>query len=598
MQRPLVRWLALNGAVHGALLIWLGAQGRPVEWAWLLAWPLLAWCFWDPFVLAPLAKRPRLLLAFGALWGCWLCFSAGYRFYQGTYPDHGTVEFACSEPRYAWLLFKDRLSLGMILGFIAAASATAFALKSLQPVASKARWWRLGAAILALAALNRFVPATTLQPPDTALLMLATQVRARRMGAGGLRRALAREKTPQGPQPPFQVLVLVHESLNADAFDPLLMPKLAARIQSGSILPFNEAFAPAPMTDIALPSLFSGVDPVQGSARYHHEPLLWHRAQAHGMPTALFSVQRFNYYGFPDYLLADGLDRYETQDSAGPPLHENGAAPPLVNDAAADDAALIPWLRAWLDAGRGKSTFTVLHFGATHAPYYQKPGFILFTAADAARLRPEVSVARRADLARYWNAIRYLDEIQDEALQEYARRGLLDHTLVISTSDHGENFHGPARGRLDDVRPQTLHVPLWILAPKAFPAPWVAAMKANGTRLASNLDIAPTLAQALGDPLPEDPQRLGSSLLAPLPEARILFAHNGGEIRRRDPKALSLIWVEGGRIHEWRWHSQEGSFSGSVESGDGELPLELDPAGRSRVQRALSAYPFLNEVHP
>lgn len=598
MSRPLVRWLVLNGLVHGALLLWLGVQATPMEWAWLLAWPLLGWLFWEPFALSPLAKRPKLLAAFGAAWGLWLCFCIGYRFYQGTYPDHGTVEFVCSEPRYGWLLFKERFGVGMALAFLACATASGFALKGLKPSSPKFRWGKLLGAALVLAGLNRFVPATRLQPPDSALLMMATQVRARRIGAGGLRRALAREKTPQGPPPSFQVLILVHESLNSDAFDSGLMPKLAARMHSGQAIAFTESYAPAPMTDVALPSLFSGVDPVQGSARYHHEPLLWHRAKAHGMATALFSVQRFDYYGFPDFLLADGLDRYETQDLAGPPLAANPHPPALVNDAAADDATLLPWLRAWLDAERGKPTFTVLHFGATHAPYFQKPGFTPFTANDVARLRPEVTPSRRADLARYWNAIRYLDEVQDQLLQEYARRGLLDHTLVLSTSDHGENFQGPAHGRLDDVRPETLHVPLWILPPKDAPPAWLAALKANENSLVSNLDLAPTLAQALGDPPSPDAARLGSSLLAPLPSDRTLLAHNGGEIRRRDPGALSLLWMEDGRLHEWRWHSQEGAFSGVVGSGDREEPLNLDAAERARVTRVLASFPFLHEVHP
>ncbi len=598
MSRPLARWLALNGLVHLALLLWLGAHGQAMEWAWLLAWPLLGWLLWEPFALSPLAKRPKLLLLFGAIWGLWLCFCVGYRFYQGAYPDHGTVEFALSEPRYGWLLFKERLSLGMTLAFTACAILGAFAFKGVKAAPTKFRWWKLLGAALLLAGLNRFVPATRLQPPDTALLMMATQVRARRVGAGGLRRALAREKTPQGPPPSFQVLVLVHESLNNDAFDPELMPKLAARIRSGQVLNFTEAFAPAPMTDVALPSLFSGVDPVQGSARYHHEPLLWHRAQAHGMATAVFSVQRFDYYGFPDYLLADGLDRYETQDLAGPPLADNPHPPALVNDAAADDAALLPWLRSWLDQEKGKPAFTVLHFGATHAPYFQKLGFTPFTAADVARLRPDATPSRREDLARYWNAIRYLDEVQDQILQEYARRGLLEHTLVLSTSDHGENFQGPALGRLEDVRPQTLHVPLWILPPQGFSSAWIAALKGNANALASNLDLAPTLAQALGDPLPPDSQRLGASLLAPLPADRTLLAHNGGEIRRRDPGALSLLWSENGRLREWRWHSQEGAFAAIVGPGDREESLTLDPAERARVTRVLAAFPFLREVHP
>lgn len=598
MSSPLPRWLALNGLVHAALLIWLGAPGRPSEWAWLLAWPLLAWCFWEPFVLSPLSKRPRALALFGAAWGLWLCFAIGYRFYQGTYPDHGTVEFTCSELRYAWILFKERLGFGMALGFLAAAAVGAFALRGLKPPAPRWKWIRAVGAILLVAALNRFVPATTLQPPDTALLMMATQVRARRIGAGGLRRALAREQAPKGPAPGFQVLVLVHESLNRDAFDPALMPKLAARFASGRVVPFMEAYAPAPMTDVALPSLFSGVDPVQSSERYHRAPLWWHRAQARGMATALFSVQRLDYYGFPDYLLADGLDRYESQDLAGPPLHANAEAPPLVNDAAADDGALISWLRNWLDAEKGKPTFTVLHFGATHSPYFQKPGFTPFTAADVARLRPDVVASRRNDLARYWNAIRYLDAVQDAALQEYAKRGLLDHTLVISTSDHGENFHGPAKGRLDDLRPQTIEVPLWVQLPIGAPPAWAAALKANAGRLATNLDLAPTLAEALTGAAPPDEGDLGRSLFEPLPEDRTLIAHNGGEIRRRDPKALSLIWMEDGRLREWRWHSQEGIFSGTVVPGGDEQSLNLEAGERARVARVLSTFPFLHEVHP
>ena len=598
MSRPLPRWLALNGLVHAALLLWLGAPGRPAEWAWLLAWPLLGWCFWEPFVLAPLAKRPRALALFGAAWGLWLCFAAGYRFYQGTYPDHGTVEFTCSELGYAWILFKERLGFGMALGFTASALASAFALRGLAPSPSRWKGARALGAILLVAALNRFVPATTLQPPDTALLMMATQVRARRIGAGGLRRALAREQAPQGPAPAFGVLVLVQESLNRDAYDPALMPKLAARFASGRAVPFLEAYAPAPMTDVALPSLFSGVDPAQGSERYHRVPLWWHRARARGMATALFSVQRFDYYGFPDYLLADGLDRFATQDLAGPPLRANPAAPPLVNDAAADDAALLPWLRSWLDAQGGKPAFTVLHFGATHSPYFQKPGFTPFRAEDVARLRPEVAAARRGDLARYWNAIRYLDEVQDEILQAYAQRGLLDHTLVISTSDHGENFHGPAKGRLDDMRPQTLQVPIWVQLPAGAPPAWAAALKANAGRLASNLDLSPTLAEALTGAAPPDEGDLGRSLFEPLPEDRTLIAHNGGEIRRRDPKALSLLWMEDGRLREWRWHSQEGAFPAIVLPGGGEQSLKLEDGERARVARVLAAFPFLREVRP
>ncbi len=69
-------------------------------------------------------------------------------------------------------------------------------------------------------------------------------------------------------------------------------------------------------------------------------------------------------------------------------------------------------------------------------------------------------------LDRYESAIAYLDEQVDGVLRELERRGELERTLVIITSDHGELF-GEHRlyGHGNGLYAQLLHVPLIVLAP-------------------------------------------------------------------------------------------------------------------------------------
>ena len=66
--------------------------------------------------------------------------------------------------------------------------------------------------------------------PDVMALRLLLEFSPRRVGAGGFPRALALDRTPapKGPPPPFNILLLVNESLNADGLDPAFRP--AARL--------------------------------------------------------------------------------------------------------------------------------------------------------------------------------------------------------------------------------------------------------------------------------------------------------------------------------------------------------------------------------
>jgi len=85
------------------------------------------------------------------------------------------------------------------------------------------------------------------------------------------------------------------------------------------------------------------------------------------------------------------------------------------------------------------------------------------------RQRPPAEI--RAELDQYDGAISYLDAELDRLMTSLQSRGLLDNTIVIVTSDHGEQFgehglflHG------NSLYTPLLHVPLLIRFPRGVPA--------------------------------------------------------------------------------------------------------------------------------
>ncbi|HME72709.1 MAG TPA: sulfatase-like hydrolase/transferase [Myxococcota bacterium] len=98
-------------------------------------------------------------------------------------------------------------------------------------------------------------------------------------------------------------------------------------------------------------------------------------------------------------------------------------------------------------------------------------------------------------LADYYDAsVASDDALLNELIQDLDRRGLLDNTLVVVTSDHGENLgeHGGLINHSLSVHQTLLHVPLLVRHPATFPA----GLRYPG--LVSTVSIFPTLLEAAG----------------------------------------------------------------------------------------------------
>jgi arylsulfatase A-like enzyme len=129
--------------------------------------------------------------------------------------------------------------------------------------------------------------------------------------------------------------------------------------------------------------------------------------------------------------------------------------------------------------------------------------------------------------AKYEAAVRYTDEALARLLATIDAPGLRDRTLLVLASDHGEAFgeHGYT-GHGTGLHEEVLRVPLlW----------WAPGLVARGRRvpgLVGLIDVAPTILDLLGLPVP--PELQGTSLApqvrdggTPPPVAeRVLFSEN------------------------------------------------------------------------
>ena len=139
----------------------------------------------------------------------------------------------------------------------------------------------------------------------------------------------------------------------------------------------------------------------------------------------------------------------------------------------------------WLERYRDENFFMYLHYNDPHAPYHPPREYRNIFAYDK---NSRISYEE----AWYDGEIRYLDDNIIDLLDELQALGLDDRTLIILTSDHGEEFgeHGNFRHGATIYQEQ-LRVPLIMKFP-----PLIPAGKSIETAVRS-IDITPTILDIL-----------------------------------------------------------------------------------------------------
>jgi arylsulfatase A-like enzyme len=114
----------------------------------------------------------------------------------------------------------------------------------------------------------------------------------------------------------------------------------------------------------------------------------------------------------------------------------------------------------------------------------------------SAPLRPQNAEQQQNYLNFYGNLIKSSDAYLVQILDTLEEQGLLENTLIIYTSDHGEMgmTHGGMIQKNFNAYEETLRVPLVYSNPKLFSG----AMQSNA--LVSHVDFVPTMASLFGSP--------------------------------------------------------------------------------------------------
>ncbi len=283
------------------------------------------------------------------------------------------------------------------------------------------------------------------------------------------------------------------------------------RIAEGSRR-FTRAWSTATHSNYAQMAILSSLFPRRGSALDMYQRIDYPRYLLHdvlhdvGYVSAAISSQDETWQGM-DRFQDTGTPRYQhdSRDHEGP--HLDTGTERIVPDELTVEKAI-----DWIDRARAKPFALYVNLQSTHWPYpipaeAPRP----FLPDETQRPASYVAYSREdvpAIVNRYDNALSYVDAQVGALWEALEERDLIDDTMIIVTSDHGELFleHGlVTHGR--SLHEGESRVPLLVH--------WRGAITpGDDLRPVSTLDVLPTIVDALE--LPPFPGHQGESLLGSL----------------------------------------------------------------------------------
>ena len=171
-------------------------------------------------------------------------------------------------------------------------------------------------------------------------------------------------------------------------------------------------------------------------------------------------------------------------------------------------------------------------------------GFLYISAVQARGFPPDYpnqfqapkgANAMEIAFARYRTAMHWVDSLVDEVFKELRQRKLLESTVVLITSDHGQEFNENGlgfTGHGTSFSDYQIHVPLLLR--------WPGRSPERITRRTSHMDIAPTLLiELLGVGNPPSDYSTGFNLFSDR-EWEYLIAGSYNEIALIQPDRVTI----------------------------------------------------------
>lgn len=398
------------------------------------------------------------------------------------------------------------------------------------------------------------------------------------------------EAAPQVPPKAKRVVLLLIDTLRAERLRPfnaksrVETPAMSA-LAAEAVL-FERALSPENWTKPATASVLTGLFPIThqtktDAARLPDKAEMISEAfKAAGFRTASLIA---NGYVSDKFGFDQGWDKYLNYIRSG----RRTQAENVFRDGLAWIDSLTPKAVEGEAKAETPPFFLYLHTIDPHVPYdppkkwlehYDKAPYAGVVAprltpqqlADAKRSPPRIKLDERDKarlMALHDGEISYHDEHLAAFVEGLKSRGLFEDTLIVVTSDHGEEFNEHASwGHGHSLYNELLNVPFLVHFPKAFKARRVE-------EAISTVHIAPTLLELAGVP----PLKAA--------EGRSLVPLLGGASQKLDDRvAVSDFLDDRKAIQTRRWKLELRGFSTSL------YDLRADPWEQQPLGKGTAAY--------
>jgi len=388
---------------------------------------------------------------------------------------------------------------------------------------------------------------------------------------------------PQAPR--TDVLVILIDALRADrlgayGYSRNTSPRIDA-LASESIV-FGNVYAQSPWTKPSIPTLFTSLYPVQHGVYEGEAHVGGGRLESDVLDDSfttlaeVFAAAGYETLGLvnnahlePEDGFAQGFDRYE---------HGSFTAAEI-------NAKFLDFLATRED---DRPFFAYLHYLDAHWPFQPESPFrerfvgnspeaSLFDRDSWKGLRERINDASlelsEVDRARLQDqhdgGVGQLDHRLGQLFDALRAQGLLDQTVLLLTSDHGEELldHG-AVGHGGTLYREVIEIPLLIRLPGG-------AGSQKSARPARLLDVLPTLAALAGVEAPAEVE--GRDLLAPEAGPAEIVA----ETRHKRTYRLSIREGDWKYVRTYRAKRPKGSATRDSES---DVALSLEPGIRVKAR--------------
>jgi arylsulfatase A-like enzyme len=371
------------------------------------------------------------------------------------------------------------------------------------------------------------------------------------------------------------IVLFVVDTLRADfttpyGFEHDTTPELARWAQSGVL--FERALSQSSWTKISVASLLSSLWPASHGISEYADGLgegaliLPEVLQQGGYET--YGVQT-NGWLHTSFGFEQGFDRYVF------PSGRMGGAPSLPESTLWPHAdRVFAETERILDAHPGdKPMFLYIHLMDVHE--YGAP--------------PEFRTYGGDERGHYTAAVRWIDDLLERVREALDERGLLDRTVLVLASDHGEAFgENGGSGHAKHVLTPILQVPLVLRLPFATEAIRVS-------RQVRNIDLAPTLCELAGIPIP--PSFQGTSLLPLITDAGSAETDRVNRAATGPPLYPGAVIQKSVTDGHWTYARNSGPgddrreylFDRSVDPGENVNLIDREPAMAAQMRALLDA---------